>query len=144
MGSARPRNSTRLRPALPDLHAILGRLARTRAFFTVAIRSLKADDSQECGEEAEVLEEALAALNAIYDELDTADLALGAVFKKLGVPYRHRAQGDGMSIQGHPGESQSPGLATRHHRAKRSPARQVPTTAQAHHRVVPQRAADKI
>jgi uncharacterized protein HemY len=89
MDSSRPRNSTRRRPALPDLHAILGRLARTRAFFTVAIRSLKADDSsEECGQEAEVLEEALAALNAVYDELDTADLALGAVLKKLGVAYR--------------------------------------------------------
>ena len=144
MGSARPRNSTRLRPALPDLHAILGRLARTRAFFTVAIRSLKADDSQECGEEAEVLEEALAALNGIYDELDTADLALGAVFQKLGVPYRHRAEGDGMSIQGHPDGSQSPGLGNRHHRAERNPARRVPTNAQVHRRAVPQRAADEI
>lgn len=88
MGSARPRNSTRRRPALPDLHAIFGRLARTRAFFTVAIRSLKSNDAEECGQEAEVLEEALAALNAVYDELDTADLALGAAFKKLGVAYR--------------------------------------------------------
>ena len=88
MGSSRPRNSTRLarrRPALPDLHAILGRLARTRAFFSVAIRSLRADDRDECSPEAEVLEEALAALNAVYDELDTADVAVGALFKKLGV-----------------------------------------------------------
>ena len=88
MGSSRPRNSTRLarrRPALPDLHAILGRLARTRAFFTVALRSVKADDRDECSQEAEVLEEALAALNAVYDELDAADVALSAVFKKLGV-----------------------------------------------------------
>ena len=88
MGSARPRNSTRLRPALPDLHAILGRLARTRAFFTVAIRSAKADDRDECSQEAEVLEEALVALNAVYDELDAADVALGAIFIRLGVADR--------------------------------------------------------
>ena len=88
MGSSRPRNSTRRRPALPDLHAILGRLARARAFFTVAIRSLKSDDSEECGQEAEVLEEALAALNAVYNELDAADVALCAVFKKLGMAGR--------------------------------------------------------
>lgn len=88
MGSSRPRNSTRRRPVLPDLHAILGRLARTRAFFTVAIRSAKADDRDECSQEAEVLEEALASLNAVYDELDAADMALSAVFKKLGVGGR--------------------------------------------------------
>ena len=88
MGSSRPRNSTRHRPALPDLHAILGRLARARAFFTVAIRSVKADDRDECSQEAEVLEEALASLNAVYDELDAADVALSAVFKKLGVAGR--------------------------------------------------------
>lgn len=88
MGSSRPRNSTRRRPALPDLHAILGRLARTRAFFTVAIRSVKADDRDECSQEAEVLEEALAALNAVYNELDAADVALCAAFKKLGVADR--------------------------------------------------------
>lgn len=82
MDSSRPRNSTRLarrRPALPDLHAILGRLARTRAFFTVALRSLKTDDRGECSQEAEVLEEALAALNAVYNELDAADVALYGV-----------------------------------------------------------------
>ena len=88
MGSSRPRNSTRRRPVLPDLHAILGRLGRTRAFFTVAIRSPKADDRDECSQEAEVLEEALAALNAVYDELDAADVTLSAVFKKLGVAGR--------------------------------------------------------
>lgn len=88
MGSSRPRNSTRRRPAVPDLHGILGRLARTRAFFTVAIRSVKADDRDECSQEAEVLEEALAALNAVYNELDAADVALCAAFKKLGVADR--------------------------------------------------------
>lgn len=88
MGSSRPRNSTRRRPVLPDIHAILGRLARTRAFFTVAIRSVKADDRDECSQEAEVLEEALESLNAAYDELDAADIALSAVFKKLSVAGR--------------------------------------------------------
>ena len=88
MDSSRPRNSTRRRPVLPDLHAILGRFARTRAFFTVAIRSIKADDRDECSQEAEVLEEALAALNAVYNELDAADAALGAVFKKLGLVHQ--------------------------------------------------------
>lgn len=88
MGSSRPRNSTRRRPALPDLHAILGRLARARAFFTVALRSVKSDDRDECSQEAEVLEEALAALDAVYDELDAADVTLSAVFKKLGVTGR--------------------------------------------------------
>lgn len=88
MGSSRPRNSTRRRPFLPDIHAILGRLDRTRAFFTVAIRSAKADDRDRCSQEAEVLEEALESLNAVYDELDAADVALSAVFKKLGVAGR--------------------------------------------------------
>lgn len=91
MGSSRPRNSTRLarrRPDLPDLHAILGRFARARTFFTVALRSLQADDRDECSQEAEVLEEALAALDAVYNELDAADMALCAVFKKLGVTGR--------------------------------------------------------
>lgn len=88
MGSSRPRNSTRRRPVLPDLHAILGRLARTRAFFAVAIRSAKGDDRDEYSQEAEVLEEALASLNAVYDELDAADIALSAVFKNLGVAGR--------------------------------------------------------
>jgi hypothetical protein len=90
MGSSRPRNSTRRRPALPDLHAILGRLARTRAFFTVALRSVKADDRDEYSQEAEV-EEALAALNAVYSELDAADVALCAIFNKLGMGEPRRA-----------------------------------------------------
>lgn len=88
MGSSRPRNSTRRarrRPALPELHSILGRLARTRAFFTVALRSLKADDRDKCCPEAEVLDDALAALNAVYDELDAADLALYAVLNNPGL-----------------------------------------------------------
>jgi hypothetical protein len=91
MGSSRPRNSTQRAPrppSLPDLHAILGRLDRTRAFFTVVLRSLKTDDRDECSPEAEVLEEALGALNAVYDELDLASGALNAVFNKLGIADR--------------------------------------------------------
>lgn len=88
MGSSRPHNSTRRRPALPDLHAILSRLGRMRAFFTVALRSLQADDRDECSQEAEVLKEALAALTAVYEELDAADMALRAVFKEPRVAGR--------------------------------------------------------
>ena len=101
MGSSRPRHSTRLargRPALPELHAILGRLGRTRVFFMVALRSLKADDRDQCSPEAEVLEEALAALNAVYNELDAADVVLRAAFKRLSVadlqPRRARSDHD--------------------------------------------------
>jgi len=49
-----------------------------------------------------------------------------------------------MSIQGHPDGSQSPGLATRDHRAVRDSARRAPANTQLHHRAVPQRAADEI
>lgn len=101
MGSSCTRNSTRLaqrRAALPELPAIRGRLVRTRAFSIVARRSLEADDRGRCSQEAEVLDEALAALNAVYNEPDGVDVTLRAAFKRLGVadlqPRRARSNRD--------------------------------------------------
>jgi len=74
--SRRERQRSPRRPAVPDVHAIMARLGRAQALITVAQRSLEADDRMDSYPEAVVLKTGLAALDAVYDELDAADRQL--------------------------------------------------------------------
>ena len=74
--SRRERQRSPRRPAVPDVHAIMARLGRAQALITVAQRSLEADDRMDAYPEAVVLKTGLAALDAVYDELDAADRQL--------------------------------------------------------------------
>ncbi len=77
--SRRKRQRSRRRPTGPDVHAIMARLGRAQALITVAQRSLEADDRTDAYPEAVVLKTGLAALDAVYDELDAADRQLHGV-----------------------------------------------------------------
>ena len=74
--SRRKLQRSRRKPAVPDVHAIMVRLGRAQALITVAQRSLEADDRENSYPEAVVLKTGLAALDAVYDELDAADRQL--------------------------------------------------------------------
>lgn len=79
MGSSRARNSTRRsgrRLLLPDIHAILGRFGPAQALIAVALRSLEADDQMKSCPEAFAITAGLAALDAVYNQLDVADRQL--------------------------------------------------------------------
>jgi hypothetical protein len=71
----RPRGKP-ARPPLPDLHAILTRFGHGLALVNVARRSLEAQELRGAGQEETVLRTGLAALDAVYNEIDAADCQL--------------------------------------------------------------------
>jgi hypothetical protein len=77
MGSRTAHFSRRRRPrSRPDLAGILYRLGRAQALISVAHRSLEAREVAGAGEEGLALETGLAALNAVYDDLDRAAMEI--------------------------------------------------------------------
>jgi hypothetical protein len=79
MGSSRAGNSTRRarrRLLLPDIHAILERFGGAQALIAVALRSLEADDRMKSCLKAIAIAVGLAALDAVYNQLDVADRQL--------------------------------------------------------------------
>lgn len=59
---------------LPDLHAILGRFSDALSMVVVAYRAL--DERASDVEAATVLAQGIAALNAVYTEIDMASIQL--------------------------------------------------------------------
>ena len=70
--SGSSRASSRRKPALPDLDALLHRLGQSIALIAVAHRSLESQESAGTGQEAAVLRAGIAALNEVYNDLDVA------------------------------------------------------------------------
>lgn len=62
----------------PDLTPIMARLGAAAALVAVALRSLEAREIPGTGQESLVLEAAVAALDAVYEDLDRADSAIRA------------------------------------------------------------------
>ena len=77
MGSRTAHSSPHQGPrSRPDLAGILYRLGRAQALMSVAHRSLEAREVAAAGEEGLALEAGIAALSAVYNDLDRAAMAL--------------------------------------------------------------------
>lgn len=75
------KRTKRLKP--PDIPEIMYHLGRGLALITVAYTSLNADDAETAGcPECVVLEEGIAKLKEVYNELDAADIQLGKVLER--------------------------------------------------------------
>jgi hypothetical protein len=74
----KPKNQEAQKPKPPDIHAIMGHFCRGLALVIAAHRRLDADDAETAAsEECAVLEEGIAKLKELYNELDAADIQLG-------------------------------------------------------------------